>query len=287
MEWLMMDLSEIQPSQLYINESKLRAIQEYIHEVGVNNMEPLPIKKIGSNVFFTDGHTRAYALYKEGVKEIKVYWDNDNLDWIAYLICVSWCQESQITSVSHLESRVISDQEYGELWLERCQIMQEYLVKKPVDAILVKPVKKLLDKERICEQILRALPEWFGIESAILDYRAQLASQHMWVARIGAHPIGFIALKDHNEFTSEISVMGLYQEFHRLGIGRRLLLVAEGFLKEQQKTYLTVKTLGSSHPCSYYQKTRDFYRRNRFLPLEELKTLWGEENPCLFLVKSL
>lgn len=48
-----------------------------------------------------------------------------------------------------------------------------------------------------------------------------------------------------------------------------------------------VKTLGESHPDKYYKLTREFYNRCGFYPLEEIKEIWGEENPCLIMVKAL
>jgi hypothetical protein len=49
---------------------------------------------------------------------------------------------------------------------------------------------------------------------------------------------------------------------------------------------LEVKTLGPSHPDLGYARTRHFYETIGFLPLEETD-LWGEQNPCLIMVKPL
>lgn len=59
------------------------------------------------------------------------------------------------------------------------------------------------------------------------------------------------------------------------------------FLSGDGVRYLTVKTLSSSNNDLFYAKTREFYRAMGFLPLEEFKTLWNEENPCLMLIKSI
>lgn len=84
-----MKLCNIQPSQLYISEEKLKKVENYLESVDLKKIDPLPIKKIGNNIFFTDGHTRAFALYKRRVKEVEVYWDEDDLGWIQYLICLN------------------------------------------------------------------------------------------------------------------------------------------------------------------------------------------------------
>lgn len=142
------------------------------------------------------------------------------------------------------------------------------------------------EKSRVCEKILRSLPEWFGIESAILDYIKDVQTMETWVA-IEKEVIGFISLNKHNQYTAEIHVMGILQEFHGKNIGSTLLQKAEESLAEQGFKFLTVKTLSESRPDKNYDKTRRFYLKSGFTPIEEFKTLWGEHNPCLMLVKNI
>ena len=51
--------------------------------------------------------------------------------------------------------------------------------------------------------------------------------------------------------------------------------------------YLTVKTLDESRECSSYEKTRLFYLKAGFKPLEVFPMLWDEYNPCLFMAKYI
>ncbi|MGM0405099.1 MAG: GNAT family N-acetyltransferase [Thermoplasmatota archaeon] len=142
-------------------------------------------------------------------------------------------------------------------------------------------------KSKICKNILEKLPEYFGIEEAVKDYVQKVRDQFFVSAKVFDNPLGFIAIKEHNEFTSEVYVMGILEEFQGRGIGKRLIEEVETHLKSQGKKYLTVKTLSPSHPDEGYEKTRAFYRSVGFLPLEEFTTLWDENNPCLFMIKSL
>jgi hypothetical protein len=48
-----------------------------------------------------------------------------------------------------------------------------------------------------------------------------------------------------------------------------------------------VKTLGNSHPDKNYKSTREFYSAVGFYPLEEIKEIWGEKNPCLIMIKNI
>lgn len=142
------------------------------------------------------------------------------------------------------------------------------------------------EKSQICENILRALPNWFGIESAILDYIKDVQKMEMWAA-IETDAIGFVSLNKHNDQTAEIHVMGLLSEFHGKKFGSALIQAAQESLISQRLKFLTVKTLSESRSDENYDKTRKFYLKSGFTPIEEFKTLWGEHNPCLMMVKSL
>lgn len=51
--------------------------------------------------------------------------------------------------------------------------------------------------------------------------------------------------------------------------------------------FLTVKTLDESAEYPPYDSTRAFYRKEGFLPLEVFSTFWDEDNPCLFLARTV
>jgi GNAT superfamily N-acetyltransferase len=99
--------------------------------------------------------------------------------------------------------------------------------------------------------------------------------------------IGFASLKQHTHYSAEVYVMAVLPEAHRKGIGRALISQSQNWLKDRSVEYLQVKTLGPSHPDESYAKTRAFYERMGFRPLEEFKQIWNEDNPCLIMVKKL
>lgn len=151
----------------------------------------------------------------------------------------------------------------------------------------IKKTEVSRQKEHICDTILRALPEWFGIESAIADYVRDTSSMAFWAAFDKDIPVGFVALKEHNAYTAEIYTMGILKDYHRQGIGRQLIQHCESFCTEKGIEYLTVKTLDESREDLSYAKTRSFYESVGFRPLEVFPLLWGKDNPCLFLAKYL
>ncbi len=138
-----------------------------------------------------------------------------------------------------------------------------------------------------CEPILRALPGWFGIEEANAQYLQDIESLPTFVALDRSEVVGFLTLKQHTAYAAEIHIVGVHPERHRRGIGQALLERAEAHLREAGVEYLQVKTLSGSHPDLHYRRTRLFYERMGFRPLEEFEELWGPENPCLQMIKKL
>jgi ribosomal protein S18 acetylase RimI-like enzyme len=142
------------------------------------------------------------------------------------------------------------------------------------------------DTRRVCEEILRSLPAWFGIESALLEYAAQGAVLPTWIGAGHDGPVGFVTLREHFPESAEINCIAVRPEFHRRGLGRALLLAAEEHARGRGAGYLQVKTMGPSRPNREYAETLEFYRGVGFARLEELKGFWNGL-PCLVLVKRL
>ncbi len=151
----------------------------------------------------------------------------------------------------------------------------------------IKEIHDPNEKSSICDNILKALPNWFGNMAAIDDYAKQVRTMPFYAAFDQSSPIGFAALKIHNTYTSEICVMGVLKEYHRQGIGRKLIETCEKHCTENQTEFLTVKTLDESRESKSYAKTRLFYFSMGFRPLEVFPLLWDKDNPCLFLAKSI
>lgn len=287
METFILPISEIQPSQLYISAAKLEKVRADLRGVNPKQVTPLPVKQIGERVFFTDGHTRAFALAEQGIYEVPVYFDSDPLDWLQYLICIKWCHEQGIKKITDLKNRVIDHPRYEFIWHERCATMQNAVEEGLYEGVFVEEVVDRKEKATLCESILRSLPRWFGIEEAIQNYVQGVADPLFLKLQIGYLPLGFVSITDHNEFTSEIYVMGIYEELHGRGLGKMLLNAAEALLSKDQKRFLIVKTLGDSFKDEGYERTKKFYRAMGFYPLEESTEIWGSNCPCLIMLKVL
>lgn len=139
----------------------------------------------------------------------------------------------------------------------------------------------------VTEPILRALPDWFGIEESTRQYIRYTDDHPTLVAYLGEQAAGFLALLEHNAYSAEIYVMAVRPELQGKGIGRALVEAAEASLRERGFEYLQVKTLADSNPDEGYRATRAFYLRMGFRPLEVFPLLWNPANPCLQMIKKL
>jgi len=149
-----------------------------------------------------------------------------------------------------------------------------------------KLVENAQERQRICNHILHALPDWFGVEPSIQGYSKDAESMELMAAYDGDRAVGFVILNQHNPYTAEVHVMGVLEGYHRGGIGRGLVEWCKSRARELGCTFLEVKTLDSTHPDPGYARTRMFYSSMGFLPLES-NQMWGEENPCLIMVQVL
>ncbi|MCC5948437.1 MAG: GNAT family N-acetyltransferase [Nitriliruptoraceae bacterium] len=138
------------------------------------------------------------------------------------------------------------------------------------------------------EALLRALPEWFGIDEAITDYVRRSATLPTYTARMHGAPVGVLVLERHNDRVAEMFLLVVHPDRHRRGIGRTLVAVAERDLLAAGTAFVQVKTLGASHPSPEYAATRAFYEALGYQGIEEFAAdeLWPG-NPCLVMVKHL
>jgi GNAT superfamily N-acetyltransferase len=153
--------------------------------------------------------------------------------------------------------------------LQSCDILQV-----PGSADLAEKTAKLLS----------LLPAWFGIPEATAEYVHSATELPGYLACIGDDAVGVLLYRRHFLQSTEIHLIAVDPEFHRRGIGHRLVATLQEAQTQQGCLLLQVKTLGSAHPDAGYARTRAFYRNVGFIPVEETMDLWPGI-PCLIMVK--
>lgn len=136
-------------------------------------------------------------------------------------------------------------------------------------------------------RLLATVPEWFGLADANAEYVEAARVKETWTVRDDAGEVVGVTLVDrHFPHIAEIYLTVVDRAHHGQGIGTAMMAAVEADARRRGVRLLEVKTLGPSHPDAGYARTRHFYQQVGFLPLEETD-LWGDRNPCLFMVKPL
>ncbi len=136
-------------------------------------------------------------------------------------------------------------------------------------------------------RLLASVPEWFGLPEANAEYVEAARTLETWVVRDEADAVvGVTLMARHFPETAEVHLTVVDRARHGEGVGTAMLAAVEADARAGGVRLLEVKTLGASHPDRNYARTRHFYAKWGFIPLEETD-LWGSENPCLILVKPL
>lgn len=120
----------LQPSQFYISEVKLRAVQKWFKPGELDGFPPIPLKIMGGLVVMLDGHTRAVAAMRHGLDRVPFSWESETLDWEMYRRCVAECARQGIDSADKLVSRVVPEKDYELLWDAWCDRMQAEVIAK-------------------------------------------------------------------------------------------------------------------------------------------------------------
>lgn len=151
---------------------------------------------------------------------------------------------------------------------------------------MIRKIDDKEQKEKICREILEALPEWFEIPESRISYARESRELPFW-ADVENHTVrGFIVMKETSKYAVEISVMGVRKEFQRKGIGRKLFEALYEHAKEKGYEFIQVKTVREGlYP--EYDVTNAFYQKVGFRELECMEGLWDEANPCQVYVMAV
>lgn len=127
-------IMELGLSQIYLNEDKIKAIEKWFNPDNMDIFEPLTVHDYGNGRYtLTDGHSRAYVAYKNGLTVIPIVYDNDEIvageiGQKLYWTDIEWCNRFSIYNISHLKHCIISNEDYQRLWVERCNRSYNLLV---------------------------------------------------------------------------------------------------------------------------------------------------------------
>ena len=140
-------------------------------------------------------------------------------------------------------------------------------------------------KPKFVKKVLDDLPDWFEFEEAKVNYAQKSEIYDTYIISENNYDIGFLVVKETSKDAIEIYCLGILNESRSKGYGR--LLVHEVLnLYRESHGFVQVKTLDYGID-KYYDQTIGFYKSLGFVKLETIKEIWGEDNPCMIMVRSL
>ena len=150
---------------------------------------------------------------------------------------------------------------------------------------VIEEVKNENQKKAVVAEVLKDLPEWFGIPESTQAYIEGATTLQVWAAYQESDLTGFVSLSYSSEDCAEIDCLGVKKAYQGRGIGSQLLATLESEARKKVD-YLQVKTVAEGSNKDY-DRTNIFYRSLGFKKLEIFPQLWGSQNPCQILIKKL
>jgi GNAT superfamily N-acetyltransferase len=132
------------------------------------------------------------------------------------------------------------------------------------------------------------LPDFFGHEGGLAQYRKDVRSQEGWAAEDDGAVVGFATWASRTDATAEITWMAVRRDRRHSGVGTAIIEAAVNDLRARGfKLALAMTSAGPKDKAieDTYVPTRQFWTSRGFLPLIELD-LW-EEDRALLQVRPL
>lgn len=150
---------------------------------------------------------------------------------------------------------------------------------------VIEEVKDANQKMAVVAEVLKDLPEWFGIPESTQAYIEGAKDLQVWATYQESDLTGFVSLSYSSEDCAEIDCLGVKKAYQGKGIGSQLLATLESEAN-QNVDFLQVKTVAEESNKDY-DRTNVFYRSLGFKKLEIFPQLWGPQNPCQILIKKM
>ena len=150
---------------------------------------------------------------------------------------------------------------------------------------VIEEVKDANQKMAVVAEVLKDLPEWFGIPESTQAYIEGAKDLQVWATYQESDLTGFVSLSYSSEDCAEIDCLGVKKAYQGKGIGSQLLATLESEAN-QNVDFLQVKTVAEESNKDY-DRTNAFYCRLGFKKLEIFPQLWGSQNPCQILIKKI
>jgi GNAT superfamily N-acetyltransferase len=138
-----------------------------------------------------------------------------------------------------------------------------------------------------CFRLAATLPDFFNA-TGLEHMRSDLSAGALFGAYVHADLIGFAVYKELNPEAVELAWLAVKREQWSRGVGTGLVTETLSLLSSRYRA-CQVKTLAATSSYPPYERTRRFYLKLGFIPLEVIDPYpgWPPGNPCQLMVICL
>ncbi len=145
---------------------------------------------------------------------------------------------------------------------------------------------KITNDSQKAYEIARSLPDYFN-EGGLKSIEQDTKEHVLYGLYIDNKMIGFVTYKEVNDDVIEMSWLAILTEYQGMKYGKSLVKESLNELSKKYKI-CKVKTLSNLDGYEPYKKTRAFYIKMGFIPIEIISPYpgWGD-NSCQIYIKIL
>ncbi len=138
-----------------------------------------------------------------------------------------------------------------------------------------------------CHALAAGLLDYFTAHG-LANLKVDLAAGELYGAFAGDTIVGFALYKELNPEAVELAWLAVARRHWSCGVGTRLVDESLASLPKRYRV-CEVKTLAATASDTGYDRTRRFYAKLGFVPLEVIDPYpgWEPGNPCQLLVRFL
>ena len=123
------NIKELGLNQIYLSSKKVENVRQWF-SLDMLSFQPIEIYHFGDKFRITDGHSRAYVAWENGIEKIPAIISDSEivtgeLGQIQYKHDGIWCERFGLKDISFLHNRILAHDKYVELWMGRCDKMYD------------------------------------------------------------------------------------------------------------------------------------------------------------------
>lgn len=134
-------IKELRPNNWYLDQEKVEQIRQIWRNERSELLPPCLVTLIDGEWSLIDGHSRAFVAYEKGIQRLGVEvrpLHELGGNTLIYEFIHRMGPKQGVSSISDLQSRILSAQDYQLKWIEFCQFQSKLLETNPTSNLFSK-----------------------------------------------------------------------------------------------------------------------------------------------------